>query len=590
MSTRCIDGTVAIEGQDVSSDKIELRADDVSGERSNHSGRSHSECRPPPPAASSSDDKDVKANGKEEDNAAADKDSPGGSKAKVQSLKIMTPVPEKAPSVDADSSKLSHASSSTHSSAGSPPTPAPAGGALDAFPALDSVQYHPAKRRKQDTPGDAPVPQLTSPFLRVMAQWPDIQPTAGASARVRSVSGGEKGVGGGWSGGFMSRRPIGIPSPSGVPASLLSSNELLSIAATSASREWQTEEAWKEAEASKSGDPPGDGRDDPSDPVSSPFNAATTTTSLEGLLKSRSAGGIVGGNADHGSFRGGHMAGPSGLGPSYAASLPVRFSAASRLEQPCTGVSAQPPTKNKPKHVPDYFRLTEDKIHTMLRPIASKSKRDIIVKHYDVGIMGLRGVANCSQEDALDRYKARTTHLRDETFDRKIVGVSFKTQQKPWVLCPHPRCIVKANSCGKLCGLFKFLHPSPYADASKPLGLWHVSRALCEAHGHVLDSDHFISATFCPQQTYSRHTDMCLSEAYENDVDKLVLDRFVIFGDETCHVYAMAREKAVAMKDADRKAVTEVLYTVMKRLVETRLKQKAETWRHSFRPDKFRAA
>jgi len=178
--------------------------------------------------------------------------------------------------------------------------------------------------------------------------------------------------------------------------------------------------------------------------------------------------------------------------------------------------------------------------------------------------------------------------LRDEPSERKIVGVSFRFHKKPWVICPHPKCILKAASSNKLVGLFRLLQPhvstrGGFDESGETAPLWEIGKAALEAYGDVMDEDYWITATFCPQQTYSRHTNMKSANKSDAETDSRPMDRFLMFGDETSHVYALIRERTseIAVRDKVKlngMTAEECLYVVLRKLVELRSRQRSKQW------------
>eukprot|EP00923_Selenidium_pygospionis_P046729 GHVN01080723.1.p1 GENE.GHVN01080723.1~~GHVN01080723.1.p1 ORF type:complete len:576 (-),score=78.12 GHVN01080723.1:137-1792(-) len=253
--------------------------------------------------------------------------------------------------------------------------------------------------------------------------------------------------------------------------------------------------------------------------------------------------------------------------------------------------------RNKPKHVPDFFRLLEQDLLDILTPVASKREIEVCKTFYDFGVLGLRGVATDSQEDMMERFQGRMTVLRDEGVDRRIVGISFRDHKKPWVVCPHPKCVRKAGHSAKLAGQFRFLEPRYSSAGSKTT--WEVARCAMGAYESVIDEEDFIAATFCPQQTYSRHTEMSLAATVETEASMIPLDRFLVYGDETNRVCPLIREKSTEIQRARgrgwvgeggllaNETPESVLGAVMKRYVDCRARLKPEKWIAYFRGEAF---
>jgi len=247
-----------------------------------------------------------------------------------------------------------------------------------------------------------------------------------------------------------------------------------------------------------------------------------------------------------------------------------------------------PQVKHKPKQVPDYFKLSLSDADQLLQKYTTLEERRFIFRYYEFGALGLRGLANSSQEDIMDRFQKRSTLLRDESCERKIVGVSFRFHKKPWVICPHPKCIVKSASSNKLVGLFKLLQPyvptRSLGSMDGPEPLWEIGKAAVEAYEDVMDEDCWVTATFCPQQTYSRHTNMRLAQKNDPETENRPMDRFLMFGDETSHVYALIRERTSEIASRSKVLLNgataeECLLEVMRKLVEARSNQRSKQWR-----------
>ncbi|XP_053991050.1 uncharacterized protein LOC128883083 isoform X2 [Hylaeus volcanicus] len=185
-----------------------------------------------------------------------------------------------------------------------------------------------------------------------------------------------------------------------------------------------------------------------------------------------------------------------------------------------------------PRALPEVVQLIKD--------IPSEEERCLINEHFELGMLVMRrcGVQNPEEiKCLLDGFREGTTRLslKDQsskittttesrnhhdnqhhseettgysssvcctpTVERRRLLIFFNDHRasRPWVLCPAKHCIKSARTTGKVKGRVKILQYDQRSSSVR------IPKLFMDCLSDFLTRDHYVFATFCPQQKYTDH-------------------------------------------------------------------------------------
>jgi len=230
-----------------------------------------------------------------------------------------------------------------------------------------------------------------------------------------------------------------------------------------------------------------------------------------------------------------------------------------------------PPHRQKPRHVPSFCPLKDQRLEQTVQSFATEEVYKNITEHYEIGTIGLRRYAVTHQDEVdglICDFSKRSTRLTNDSTDRTVVTVGFTGRKKRWTLCPSSECIPKADKREKIVGQWKILHLPPKGDDLV------VPRCVHEAYQDVVDDCSYFAATLCPQQTYcakhSHQGGFVDKEWHYHNRHQFALHDFIVFCDHTQRVVAVWRLMDLREKYSGQAEVAESnLIKVMHRVLDS---------------------
>lgn len=175
-----------------------------------------------------------------------------------------------------------------------------------------------------------------------------------------------------------------------------------------------------------------------------------------------------------------------------------------------------------PRALPEVVQLVKE--------IPNDAERSLINDHYELGMLVMRrcGVQNPEEiKCLLDGFREGTTRLAVKSnrnnnnntelvqdgywrhaggagppvLERRKLLIFFNDHRasRPWVLCPAKHCIKSARTTGKVKGRVKIFQFDPRTCTAE------VPKLFINCLADFMTADHYVFATFCPQQKYTDH-------------------------------------------------------------------------------------
>lgn len=214
------------------------------------------------------------------------------------------------------------------------------------------------------------------------------------------------------------------------------------------------------------------------------------------------------------------------------------------LSAPYAQLSAHPATNVLPPprsyYVVSWVPRALPEVVQLIKEIPTEAERCLINKHFELGMLVMRrcGVQNPEEiKCLLDGFREGTTRLSAKeppsknltlddsapssggvpntegassysnnlccspTVERRRLLIFFNDHRasRPWVLCPAKHCIKSARTTGKVKGRVKILQFDQRSTTVK------IPKLFMDCLSDFLTRDHYVFATFCPQQKYTDH-------------------------------------------------------------------------------------